>query len=119
MKRVRRFTLKGHAKAYFNQIRAFYHLMIPEIYAKSRNLEGSLSEFRMRPGLFWEMCMVAGWFLSALFRLLLLFLQLVVAVVAFVLANLLLLASPVIILLVWPVSAYKMWRKIKIAGENL
>lgn len=108
-----------YLKAYWGQVKAVYRTLWSLLFVRERHLDGPLSKFNMKPGLFWEILEIWGWLGVAILKVGLVFTHLVWAHLMFLLSLALFLGSPLLVLCVWPIFTYKRWREIRRKGLAL
>ena len=109
----------GYFAAYWGQIKAFYRQIYNQLFAKSRDLDGDLSHFVMKPGFFWEMLQMHWLLVKLVGRFFLGVAQLVFGYVMMLLICVVLTVAPFIILLFFPVFTYKRRKRLRQEGERL
>lgn len=109
----------GYFAAYVRQVKTFYRTMWRNLFARERNLDGRLQDFVMKPGFLWEFIDMHKWFLMALFRVPMMFLQLAFGYLAAVVVTLLIFIAPLLIIALFPVFTFNRYRRIKKEGREL
>jgi len=105
--------------AYWQQVTAFYRTVWALTFRRSRNLDGPLSEYVMKPGFFWQFMEMHQWLAVTIFKIPIQVFMLVVSYAAMALILLLLVLTPLIILVVFPIFMFKNYRDIRSRGELL
>lgn len=109
----------NYFKAYWYQVRALYKMMWQLTFTRDRTLEGPLSEFVPKPGLFWAL-LQAHWFLAvAVFRILAAVLSIVTGYISFLLVLIFFFILPVVLFFVFPVFVARKYREIRHRGAVL
>lgn len=109
----------GYFAAYWGQIKGFYKTTWATLFARERSLDGSLSDFVMKRGYFWEFLDLHVWIMKLVWRFFVTAVNILFGYVAMIILVVFLAFSPLLLLLISPVFSYTYRKRVKAQGSAL